>query len=871
MAALKKTKAKAVRKMRLTKAAAPKPVANKTASVKRAARPAPAKSRMTAKSNAKKVAQASQPLKKKRKEVKQASPQDEVPVTDIASAPDSPVISRAKLVLFLKSVYNRTSTQKYEKFRNLVERRIVKDILLPNQEKPKEREFKDAANEITAYLTERQLEVVVARLGTSRGRELSDEDVASKLEVSKKTVREHERVVEDESKISNPAIRRCLVTCLFTSRIGATKPGASRVNANAAVPALTVATKPRASSRKAERAEMMQDMTPEQRESFRKLLEMGIKRGHLTPEEISDSLPEMLQSRDSMDAIFDYLKLEMNIKIRDTSSEEDASTVFSQTAAADDDIDAQTEAAIGKMTGMMRNPDIARMYMRDMNNHTLLTREQETNIAIRIETCLRLMVSTCISCPTIIDYILEKRDQMRNGIVQPKEVLLGFFEVEQTRDELRYHLSQSRNLVEVMKPAICTKDEAYMPPTPEDLMEQYDKVCRKIKEFRTKREGARRGTDAYDRAQKSLERWILRIRYTTPFVKALSDMVLEHRKKAKDLLRMIRETSVRHLHIRTYEFDKKFSENYEKPNWIKKHSLERNIDATIFAKASHGHEQLLENLSKIGLRHHDQLDEMTKDINECRKMLDRSNDEMILANLRLVISIAKGYQSRGLLFLDLIQEGNIGLMKAVDKFEYRRGWKFSTYATWWIRQAITRAIADQGRTIRVPVHMIESINKVNRAIRSLQQDTGEVPDVATIARLLEIQPEKVKRALSVAKEPISTETQIGDEDAVILDFVADDSSPDVHSDIERRDTRNAIQEMLGSLGSKRDKTVIEMRYGIGTKKTHTLDEVAQQLGLTRERVRQIESKVLKQLSGPRFRKLFEQFVSGLNNDMAKSF
>ena len=776
------------------------------------------------------------------------------------------MIGKAKLAQFLKSVYSRVGVQRYDKFQKMVAQRIVSDILLPNNDAPKAGEFKEAAEQITANFSDRQLEILVARLGSSRGRELSDEDVADKLKINKKTVREHERLFCDEGRITNPTIRRCLVTGLFTSRIGQTKPMSARQPGNKPEPAAAEAA--RAPAPRRDRREMVQDMTPEQQANFRVLIETGINRGYLTHEEIIDTLPESMQSKETLEGFFDYLRHERNIKVRDTSSDDDTSSVFTAAPTADDDIDALTEAAIGKMTGMMRNPDIARMYMRDMNNHTLLTRAEETNIAIRIETCLRLMVSTCIACPTIIDHILEQRTLMTNGAVQPKEILLGLFEVEQTRAELRYNLSMAANLVEVMKPAISTKDEAYMPPTPEDLIDQYDKVCRKIKEFRTKRDRLRRGTNAYDKAQENLERWLLRIRYTTPFVKALSDKVLTHQAEAKELLRTVREVCVRQLHIRTHEFDAKFDANYDRPEWIKKHSRERRIDANVFAKASYAHEELLAKLRQIGLRRHAELDHMSKEILDCRKMLDRANDKMILANLRLVISIAKGYQSRGLLFLDLVQEGNIGLMKAVDKFEYRRGWKFSTYATWWIRQAITRAIADQGRTIRVPVHMIESINKVNRAIRTLQQETGEVPDVTRIAKFLEIAPEKVKRALSVAKEPISTETQIGDEDAVILDFVADDNSPDVNSSLENKDTRSAIQKMLGALGSQRDKTVIEMRYGIGTKKTHTLDEVAQQLGLTRERVRQIESKVLKLLSGPRFRKEFGEFIPGLQKDIA---
>lgn len=600
---------------------------------------------------------------------------------------------------------------------------------------------------------------------------------------------------------------------------------------------------------------------------LRNLITQGLERGYLTKSEVVDSLPEKLLNNDSLDSILEMLRTEIGVNLLD--SEPDRSELLmtsnAETVSTEEELEAKTEAALNKMSGILRTTDIARMYMRDMNNHELLTRKEETEIAVRIECCLRLMVHSASVCPAIVEKIVNTYNILAHDNDRVKNIFYGIFEEDVTGDILRDRLANSRNLAEMMKPDISGKNEAYASPEPATLVKQYDRVIRKIKEFRTKRNNAPKNSNAAIVAQHNFEKWLLKIRFTTPFVKDLVMTVLGYQKQAKAILREIREICVRNLHIKVREFDRTFPEHVLDTSWIVKLHEQRNLGGSFLNYRDEiisRQNKLKELLDYTGMSSLDQLYNLCAELHYCQRQLHEANDRMVLANLRLVVSIAKNYQTRGLLFLDLIQEGNIGLMKAVDKFEYRRGWKFSTYATWWIRQAITRAIADQGRTIRVPVHMIESINKVNRTIRQIQQEEGREPDVPTIAQKLQIPIEKVNRALSVAKEPLSAETPIGDDDAVMGDFIADEESKNIVAELEADALKKVVDELLDDLQSTRDKTVIEMRFGIRGSREHTLEEVSRQLSLTRERVRQIEAKVLKKLDHPKYRKRFDKLYTG---------
>ena len=600
---------------------------------------------------------------------------------------------------------------------------------------------------------------------------------------------------------------------------------------------------------------------------LRNLIAQGLERGYLTKSEVVDSLPEKLLNNDSLDSILDMLRLDIGVNLLDAEPDRNELLMSPSTDAVstDEELEAKTEAALNKMSGILRTTDIARMYMRDMNNHELLTREEETEIAVRIESCLRLMVFSASVCPAIVDRIISTYQIIANDPDKVKNIFYGIFEEDVTGDILRDRLLNSSQLAKEMKPGIASKNEAYITPEPAVVVKQYDSVVRKIKEFRTKAVNSPKNSKAHLAAQNNFEKWLLKIRFTTPFVKGLVNEVFGYQKNAKGILREIREICVRNLHIKAREFDRTFPEHIFDTDWINKLHLQRNLGDSFLNyrdEVISRQRRLKSFLEKTGMNSLEQLNDLCIELRNCQRQLHEANDRMVLANLRLVVSIAKNYQTRGLLFLDLIQEGNIGLMKAVDKFEYRRGWKFSTYATWWIRQAITRAIADQGRTIRVPVHMIESINKVNRTIRQIQQEEGREPDVPTIAQKLQITIEKVNRALSVAKEPLSAETPIGDDDAVMGDFIADDSGKDIVTELEASALKSVVEELLNDLQSARDKTVIEMRFGIRGSREHTLEEVGRQLNLTRERVRQIEAKVLKKLDHPKYRKRFDKLYTG---------
>ena len=732
--------------------------------------------------------------------------------------------------------------------------------------------------------TDRQLEVVSLRLaGGANGSPLSDVEVATMLGTSKKSIREKEdKFIRGHNKFANKMIWKYMAIKLIGSRIGITKPyhgEAPKPVKEKTPPSPAVQQQVSLSSseqrRKIKRLtrneafresnrhlNKIEDFDQATRERLRDLFINGLERGYLTHSHITDSLPDHLVSEEGFDHIRDILTIDLGLQVFEQEPDKDELILSSsaENASTDEDVDARAEAALSRMSGMLRTTDTVRLYMREMSQRGLLNRAREINIAVHIENTLRMSLLALSKCPAMLDRLINKfpkeiKDKREvKGKLETKEIIHGTFETEVDGEQLSQLVNNPNDLVDQLKPVIASKDEAFVPPREEKLKQLFLKEISKIKEFHTKyQNNLKAGNEITAKQHKrNFERKLLKLRWVTPLLKRLMREIEGKRNTAIRLKREIRKICSRRLNLKTELFDRIFPGHVLDVNWIEKLSDERNL-GTSFQVYKHDvvsrQRDIIKLLQELGLKNLIELDKLVAEVRKCDRRFQKANDEMVLSNLRLVVSIAKNYTNRGMQFLDLIQEGNIGLMKAVDKYEYRRGFKFSTYATWWIRQAITRALADQGRIIRVPVHMIESINRLNRAIRQLQQENGSEPNVASLSTKLEMTTEKVRRIMNVSREPMSMETPIGDDDAVIGDFIEDREAPESDASLIAREKTAAVQKLLADLDS-RDRKVVEMRFGIGTNKELTLDEIGDQLGLTRERVRQILDHSFRKLASP---------------------
>ena len=600
---------------------------------------------------------------------------------------------------------------------------------------------------------------------------------------------------------------------------------------------------------------------------LKQLIEKGREQGQwLTYAQVNDHLPDDIVDPEQIEDIINMIN-DMGIKVFEEAPEDGDALILNDAASADtDDETAQqeAEAALAAVeTELGRTTDPVRMYMREMGSVDLLTREGEISIAKRIEDGLNQVNLALARFPGTVTTLLEEVEVWKAGNLRLNELVSGFIDPTLlaemdliSEDTMEAAVAEEAEFAdddiddeEEDKPAPTVNTG----PDPEQVTQYFDELKRLHEHFLKlyDRYGAK-GKKTNELKDQITEQF-MRLKLPPRMFDHLIDRMRFHVAIVRDVERKIMELCVDKSGMPRKDFIKSFQENESDPEWLA--GLVRR--QTKWGKAIKEHKDQIADLQQRLAKFEQaqrvsisELRELNRSMSIGEAMARRAKKEMVEANLRLVISIAKKYTNRGLQFLDLIQEGNIGLMKAVDKFEYRRGYKFSTYATWWIRQAITRSIADQARTIRIPVHMIETINKLNRISRQMLQEMGREASPEELAERMEMPEDKIRKVLKIAKEPISMETPIGDdEDSHLGDFIEDSNvlSPVEAATVEG--LREATQGILEGLTARESK-VLRMRFGIDMNTDHTLEEVGKQFDVTRERIRQIEAKALRKLRHP---------------------
>ena len=587
------------------------------------------------------------------------------------------------------------------------------------------------------------------------------------------------------------------------------------------------------------------------------LVKMGKTRGFLTQQEINDHLPEKLVDAEVIEAIVKMLN-DMGIAVYEHAP--DAATLLvaggTGTAASDEEAEEAAEAALSTVDSEFgRTTDPVRMYMREMGSFDLLTREGEIEIAKRIEGGRQATMLAVSGLPSIMAEVLAYGDKIAKGALSISDVVDGFVVADEADDYVAEedvdsfddsededdsggsNKAMTRRLDELQVAAL----ERFA-----NMRLSYDKLCHAL-------EKSGYGSAPYRKAQQALSEQLMTVRFTVKTSDRLCDLLRAQVEHVRRCEREIRKIVVDKCGMPQQRFIEQFPPNLLNLAWAEAEAAAGKPYSAILGRNLPAVQELqgkLIDLQAQAVIPLDELKAINKQMNEGDRASLDAKREMIEANLRLVISIAKKYTNRGLQFLDLIQEGNVGLMKAVEKFEYRRGFKFSTYATWWIRQAITRSIADQARTIRVPVHMIESINKINRISRAHLQEFGFEPDAATIAQKLDLTVDKVRQIMKIAKEPVSLEVPVGDDgDTTLGDFIEDKYNVAPMDSAMQSNLRAVVSELLDGL-TPREAKVLRMRFGIDMSSDHTLEEVGNQFDVTRERIRQIEAKAMRKLKHP---------------------
>jgi RNA polymerase primary sigma factor len=611
------------------------------------------------------------------------------------------------------------------------------------------------------------------------------------------------------------------------------------------------------------------ELTPAEAEArktrLKNLIVLGKERTYLTYAEINDHLPDDILDAEQIEGIISMIN-DMGIQVYDEAPDAETllmSEAAPSTAAEDVDEEAAEAAASTLDSEFGRTTDPVRMYMREMGSVELLTREGEIEIAKRIEEGLKHMIMAISACPMTVAQILElaakiekdelKIDDVVDGLMDFKEELEALDdsdeEIEEDEDEGDAGAIAAENL-ERLKIA---------------ALERFNVIRRLYMRMLAVLQKDGHRAPKYLELQRKISAELMQIRFSARQVERLCDSVRCEVDNIRQIERKIQDLVVNKGGMPRPDFIKKFPEHETSLRWIDREIAAEHAFSESLAKYRQAiveQQQKLLDLQKRVMIPLKDLKEINKQMSTGEAKARKAKREMTEANLRLVISIAKKYTNRGLQFLDLIQEGNIGLMKAVDKFEYRRGYKFSTYATWWIRQAITRSIADQARTIRIPVHMIETINKMNRISRQILQETGQEPDPALLAEKMEMPEEKIRKILKISKEPISMETPIGDDDDSHLgDFIEDASTVAPVDHAVNASLRDVCKDVLDTL-TPREAKVLRMRFGIEMNTDHTLEEVGKQFDVTRERIRQIEAKALRKLRHPSRSEKLRSFLEG---------
>ena len=621
-----------------------------------------------------------------------------------------------------------------------------------------------------------------------------------------------------------------------------------------------------------EQDESNRPLTPEeQRARLRQLILQGKERGYITYAEINDALPDDMSDAEQIDNIVNMIS-GLGIQVTEETPDSETLLMADNTAnMTDDDAVAEAEAALSSADSEFgRTTDPVRMYMREMGQVDLLTREDEIVIAKKIETALRNMIQAISACPGSVAEILELIEKIRNDEIRVDEVVEDIIDPhEELLDELGIGVDKAEESVpdadlEESEDEDADEEDADEEDAGaisaanleelkqkvlahfEDIQATYKKMVAALQKHHSQHK-------TYLNLRNHIADQLLNVHFTTRQIETLSNNLRTRVDNIRRLEREIRDICLNRVHMDRDYFINNFLPNITDLNWVEAEIGKNRVWSEALSRFQYAiieKQNILieqEQHAQISIA---ELKEISKNMVANEKETAAAKREMIQANLRLVISIAKKYTNRGLQFLDLIQEGNIGLMKAVDKFEYRRGYKFSTYATWWIRQAITRSIADQARTIRIPVHMIETINKMNRISRQYLQETGEDPDAAKLAELMEMPEDKIRKIMKIAKEPISMETPIGDDDDSHLgDFIEDVNNIAPADAAMYSSLREATKDVLESL-TPREAKVLRMRFGIDMNTDHTLEEVGKQFDVTRERIRQIEAKALRKLRHP---------------------